>query len=135
MTAAEILEDLRRRGVTLVAEGDRLRFHPKTAVPPETRDLLARHKPELLALVRGNRPGYSPWPDRLPALGPRRVGPFTACALCERGTWARFGDTPLCLPCAQEADPERLARLAACAVAQVVSPDTRTPPHSEARLC
>lgn len=113
MTAAVILEDLRRRGVTLVAEGDRLRFSPKAAVPPETRDLMARHKAELLALVRRALPAYSPWPDGLPSLGPRRVGPFTSCALCERGTWARFGDTPLCLPCAQGADPERLAHLLA----------------------
>ena len=113
MTAAEILEDLRRRGVTLVAEGDRLRFYPKAAVPLETRDLMARHKPDLLALVRETRPAYSPWPDRLPPLGPRWVGPFTACALCERGTWARFGDTPLCLTCALGADVDRLDRLTA----------------------
>jgi hypothetical protein len=58
-----------------------------------------------------------PWPDRLSALGPRQVGPFSHCRDCEsdpppdrtvklgpyaftvpgdRGTWTAFGDTPLC---------------------------------------
>jgi hypothetical protein len=41
-----------------------------------------------------------PWPDALPALGSRDVGPYTACADCGTGTWVRFGDYPLCLGCA-----------------------------------
>jgi hypothetical protein len=65
-----------------------------------------------------------PWPDRLPGLGPRRVGPFTDCQDCieapawpirivrldtkppvhvvvrvDRGTWVCYGARALCLPC------------------------------------
>jgi hypothetical protein len=43
-----------------------------------------------------------PWPDALPGLGHRSVGPFIACAECGAGTWARYGDRPLCLGCAQK---------------------------------
>jgi hypothetical protein len=42
----------------------------------------------------------NPWPARLP-LGPRALGPFAPCANCGDGTWARYGDTPLCLACAR----------------------------------
>lgn len=76
------------------------------------------------------RPGpYAfPWPDTLPGLGRRRVVAFTDCLDCveapawpirlvevgpvlvalpgDRGTWVRYGDRPLCLPCArQRAEP------------------------------
>jgi hypothetical protein len=46
------------------------------------------------------RPYASPWPDALPALGPRAVGPFDLCADCGTGTWVRYGPRPLCLRCA-----------------------------------
>lgn len=46
-------------------------------------------------------PSYAyPWPDRLPHLGPRRIGPFTPCVDCGRGSWASYGDSVLCCPCA-----------------------------------
>ena len=41
-----------------------------------------------------------PWPDELPGLGPRHVGPFESCVGCGRGSWARYGGTVLCCPCA-----------------------------------
>ena len=37
MTAAALVADLRARGVELVPAGDRLRFRPASAVPPESR--------------------------------------------------------------------------------------------------
>jgi hypothetical protein len=44
--------------------------------------------------------GYAhPWPDALPELGLRTVGPFAPCA-CGRWSWVRYGDAVLCLPCA-----------------------------------
>jgi hypothetical protein len=43
-----------------------------------------------------------PWPDVLPGLGPRMVGPFTACEDCGTGSWARYGGRALCLPCAKQ---------------------------------
>jgi hypothetical protein len=42
---------------------------------------------------------FHPWPPTLPGLGPQGVGPFTTCA-CGTGTWAYYGTTPLCRPCA-----------------------------------
>jgi hypothetical protein len=53
----------------------------------------------------------SPWPDTLPGLGPRRIGPFTPCSRCQGGTWVRFGDRALCLACALavEAAPDLVA--------------------------
>ena len=43
-----------------------------------------------------------PWPDVLPGLGPRMVGPFIACEDCGTGSWARYGGRALCLPCARQ---------------------------------
>jgi hypothetical protein len=40
------------------------------------------------------------WLIALPGLGPRRVGPFSPCTECTRGTCATYGDRPLCLGCA-----------------------------------
>jgi hypothetical protein len=46
-------------------------------------------------------PTYAhPWPDELPGLGPRHVGPFDPCVDCGRGSWARYGSAVLCCPCA-----------------------------------
>jgi hypothetical protein len=42
-----------------------------------------------------------PWPDCVPRLGPRAVGPFTPCGDCGAGSWAVYGGRPLCLPCAK----------------------------------
>ena len=42
-----------------------------------------------------------PWPDSLPALGARQVGPFDHCLDCERWSWARYGSVVLCLDCAR----------------------------------
>jgi hypothetical protein len=38
------------------------------------------------------------WPNQL-ALGPRHGRAFTFCADCGAGTWAQYGDVPLCRPC------------------------------------
>jgi hypothetical protein len=58
------------------------------------RPTVAKHRP------RGAY-GY-PWPDAIPALGDRHVRPFDLCSNCQAGTWVAYGDTPLCLACAQE---------------------------------
>ncbi len=53
MTAPELLNTLASRGITLAAEGDRLRVKaPVGALTVELRQALAEHKAELLALVR-----------------------------------------------------------------------------------
>ena len=51
MTATEIIRDLRRRGVELQAQGDRLRFRPKEAVTPDLLALLVQYKPKILAAL------------------------------------------------------------------------------------
>ena len=77
MTAA-LLAHLTARGVTLAAEGDRLRVRaPVGVLTPEFRAEIAAHKPALLALLRGqggpNRadaeapPAPPSWPDSVPA--------------------------------------------------------------------
>lgn len=50
MSAAPILETLRRRGVTIRREGDRLKLRSESgAVPADVVELARKHKPELLA--------------------------------------------------------------------------------------
>jgi hypothetical protein len=50
--AQALLAELRAIGVEVVAHGDRLRFKPPSAVTPELRERLRKHKEALLALVR-----------------------------------------------------------------------------------
>jgi acetylornithine/succinyldiaminopimelate/putrescine aminotransferase/predicted amino acid dehydrogenase len=53
MTALELLTDLRGRGVTLWVDGADLRFSaPKGALGSGAKDLLARHKAELVRLLK-----------------------------------------------------------------------------------
>jgi hypothetical protein len=51
MTAADLLSTLRARGVELLAHEGRLRWRPREAITPEERDLLTRHKAELLGIL------------------------------------------------------------------------------------
>ena len=52
MTAAPILETLRRHGVTVRREGDRLKLKPATGnVPADVVELARAHKAELLAAL------------------------------------------------------------------------------------
>lgn len=44
----------------------------------------------------------SPWPDAIESLGPRTVGPFDPCAVCQASSFARYGGIVLCLLCALE---------------------------------
>ena len=51
MSAAELLEALRTRGVELRAAGDRLRFRPVAAVTTDDLEALRAHKAAVLALL------------------------------------------------------------------------------------
>ena len=54
MTALELLEDLKKRGVDLEPEGDSLRYRaPAGALTPSLRQALATHKVEVLSHLRG----------------------------------------------------------------------------------
>lgn len=53
MRPESLLTELRSRGVELEAAGDRLRFRPVEAIPPELFAELREHKAELLGLLGG----------------------------------------------------------------------------------
>lgn len=62
MTAGELLQDLRQRGVQLIADGDALAYRAARGVlTPESVEALRQHKAELLALLRAE--------DRCPRTG------------------------------------------------------------------
>ena len=52
MTAMEILEELKRRGIFLEAHGDRLRFRPKEMVTSDLLEIMRARKVELLQALR-----------------------------------------------------------------------------------
>jgi hypothetical protein len=60
MTAGVLLDALRERGVVVEVAGDRLRYRPRDAVPPELRAQLVAHKPGLLALLAEEPPRLEP---------------------------------------------------------------------------
>jgi hypothetical protein len=51
MSAKALLAELRERGVEVIAEGDLLRYRPRSAVTQELLDRLRAHKPILLKLL------------------------------------------------------------------------------------
>lgn len=65
-TVNEILGELERAGVTLAAVGDRLRFHPMSAVSPSMLQRMKDHKVEILAALRHGAavPAAPPRPER-----------------------------------------------------------------------
>jgi len=110
LTAREVLDEVLRAGGRVIADPAR----PRVAVPPRLKPLVLEHREALRALVLevstptlpaaspSSWGGYShPWPDSLPGLGLRAVGPFDRCAECERWSWVRYGDRVLCLHCSQ----------------------------------
>jgi hypothetical protein len=73
MTAAELLAELNRRGISLRVQGDRLELDaPRGALTPELRRALADHKAELLRLLA------DPLADWLAAPVPLHVEPPTS---------------------------------------------------------
>jgi len=54
MTAAQLIDDLARLGITIEAHGDRLRFAPMSVVTSVLLRRLKAHKAELLALLRSD---------------------------------------------------------------------------------
>jgi hypothetical protein len=70
MTASDLLADLRRRGVTLAAAGDRLRWCPREALSGEEQEALARHKPELLAILAARAEPLPPAQPSTPSAAP-----------------------------------------------------------------
>ena len=52
MGAPDLIEHLKRLGLTLTLDGDELRAGPKTALTDETRDFVREHKAELVAALQ-----------------------------------------------------------------------------------
>jgi len=51
VTPTALIAELRQRGVTIVVEGDGLRYHPRAAVPDDLVVELRRHKAALLRML------------------------------------------------------------------------------------
>jgi hypothetical protein len=67
MSAVELFANLNRLGIQLMADGERLRYAPRSALTPDLIDRMKAHKAELLALLR-------PAVDRSSALPAATVG-------------------------------------------------------------
>ena len=69
-------------------------FRPAKAVDVSPYDFVSKVPPP-------PRDYCHPWPDALPGLGLRSIGPFDCCSSCERWSWVRYGAVVLCLSCAK----------------------------------
>ena len=93
MAARDLLVELERRGVELAADGERLRYRPRDAVPPELRVAIVTHKQELLALLADEEAEVGwraeamrfqvPPTGPIPVLAARPVGPLTDDGRCQ----------------------------------------------------
>jgi hypothetical protein len=59
MSAAQALKAARAAGVRLGIDGDALTLEASAAPPPDVLDLLARHKADVIALLRPSNEGWS----------------------------------------------------------------------------
>jgi hypothetical protein len=69
MSTAELLNEVRKRGIVLEAQGDELRYRaPKGTLAPDLVDALKSHKAEILAVLQGQQPtagkGLCPGPHK-----------------------------------------------------------------------
>lgn len=67
MTATELLGELHRRGIEVVAVRDKLRFRPRKAVSLDLLAALATHKAEIIAALTGGKTtgfGKCPGPEK-----------------------------------------------------------------------
>jgi hypothetical protein len=65
----ELLAELARQGITLVADGGRLRFHPRAAMTPELAERLKSRKAEVLEVVNNPWPANHTEPEPCPQCG------------------------------------------------------------------
>lgn len=75
MTTATLIQELRSQGVTLEAVGERLRFHPRSAVPPDLLQRMCDCKAELLAMLHPQDGRSSDAADGGPQYLPVHAGP------------------------------------------------------------
>lgn len=100
--AERLLADLRAVGLTLMLHGDSIRYSPRTAMTPALRARIARHKGELLALLR-SRPPLDPtyWDSvRYPTASLTRIVEERPCRCCFGTRWWRLpGRDWICIRC------------------------------------
>src|SRR5262245_47685583 len=89
MTAADLLLDLVRLGVGLQADGERLRYFPRSVLTPDLLDRLKAHKTELLAMLRRPPEAARAWP---PVMGYATPKPTKAVCRCAGTAWC---DVPI----------------------------------------
>ncbi len=120
MDAPTLVQTLRRQGIGLVADGDRLRYHPKGALTPALEAQLRRHKWAILALLSADDPEVRRRAEvmrrQVPEAGPL---PFLTTRDVPRGTHG-------CLSCGDPLPPARgemlVARCLPCVyAAQIVT--------------
>jgi hypothetical protein len=101
VTPADVLQQVLEAGGQIVPDPARPRL---LGVPENLKPLVLEHREALRALVLAKTKDVTycyPWPDVLPGLGARHVGPFDPCADCVSWSWVRYGDLVLCLDCAR----------------------------------
>ena len=70
MTAITLLNDLTRLQIQLKADGDRLRYAPRSAVTPALAEQIKAHKGELLEILRNPTAGREMKPDEMASVSP-----------------------------------------------------------------
>lgn len=110
--AAELLTDLRERGLKLRVDGERLLVAPKAALTPDIREALVAHKSELLTLLQAQDPEVQwrleamrrqvPTSGPIPFLVARDIQPAPkTCQSC--GDALGAGQPYRCRPCVEAA--------------------------------
>ena len=120
MSAADLMTDLARLGIRIEAHGDRLRYSPRSAVTPDLTARMKAHKPELLAILRGDTPEASAddladepkadnAEDSTEVIDP--PAPCPKCATLE--LWQTLAGSWRCLQCDPPTKAQRLRERAA----------------------
>lgn len=111
-----LLMELESFGATVRVHADRLRIEAPGDLPGALYRSLVEHRDAIVARLRakpavttaagtaraGMR-GCDPWPEEVPGLGRRSIGPFAPCSNCgDEWTWVVYGSVYLCRPCAHD---------------------------------
>ena len=130
-----LMADLARLGIKLEADGDRLRYSPRSAVTPDLAKLMKAHKSELLAMLRaGQTPlslseavkasiptdgkwhtvydithGEYDWIDRAFDTQSKPIGPVCRCHKEQRWWRSIYGDHLICGVCHPPVSPNVLS--------------------------
>lgn len=80
-SAAELLVEIRQRGIEVESSGDRLRYRPRSAMTRELAERIAAHKQALLALLGADEPRHSTWAGSVAELVATFPSPVLRCDL------------------------------------------------------